>query len=367
MLHRPLRIGFMLPGTFSVGNRGNGIAEQARQQAQALERRGHTVLRLNPWEWQDERSLDVLHFFVGAATLDGVSRNRQLTKPGLLVFAPIIDSNQALAAYRAAAVLGSVVPRFLTIPGMLRSQALASDAVICRSVHEARRLSHGLGVGSEKIEIVLNGCTPADGGAIDTAAVRATLGLPEEFLLHVSAFTQERKNVLRLADAAQSLGYPLVIAGSSVPGPVLRELHRRVGRNDRIRLLGFVDAAVKQALFEMCRVFCLPSYHEGTGLAALEAAARGANIVITQNGGPRDYFLQHADYADPFSVASIRGAIASAWARPRSEALRAHVTLNLSWDRSAAQLESLYERRLAAKHAGTGDTNPGAVQTAPDQ
>jgi glycosyltransferase involved in cell wall biosynthesis len=356
----------MLPGTFSLGNRGNGIAEQARQQAQALERRGHTVLRLNPWEWQDERTLDVLHFFVGAATLDGVTRNRQLTKPGLLVFSPIIDSNQALAAYRAAAVLGSVVPRFATIPGMLRSQALASDAVICRSVHEARRLSHGLGVGSEKIEIVLNGCTPPDGGVIDTAAVR-TLGLPDDFLLHVSAFTQERKNVLRLADAAQSLGYPLVIAGSSVPGAVLRELQRRAGRGDRIRLLGFVDAAVKQALFEKCRVFCLPSYHEGTGLAALEAAARGANIVITQNGGPRDYFLQHADYANPFSVGSIRDAIARAWARPRSEALRTHVTLNLTWDRSAAQLESLYERRLTAKHAGVGDTGPGAVQSATSQ
>jgi glycosyltransferase involved in cell wall biosynthesis len=362
-----MRIGVMLPGTFSVGNRGNGVAEQAGQQAQALERRGHTVLRLNPWEWQDERSLDVLHFFVGGATLDGVTRYRQLSKPGVLVFSPIIDSNQPLVSYRLAAALGSLSARLLTIPGMLRSQANSSDVVICRSAHESQRLAAGLGIGREKLEVVLNGCTAPAVSAADAGAVRAALALPEDFLLHVSAFTQERKNVLRLAEAAESLGYPLVIAGTSAPGPVLRELQNRARNSNRIRVLGYVDAAVKHALFETCRVFCLPSYHEGTGLAALEAAAQGANIVITRNGGPPDYFLDHAEYVDPYSVAGIRAAIARAWTRPRNEALRAHVTQSLTWDQSALRLESVYAKRLEAKSPLANAREPDRVpSSAPD-
>ena len=119
-----MRIGFLVPSSFSIGNPGNGIAEQARQQAAALERRGHTVLRLNPWEWQDERELDVLHFFVGGTQMAGITQGRQLTRPGLLVFAPIIDSNQSFRSYRLAARLGSLSPRFLTVPGAFRRQAL---------------------------------------------------------------------------------------------------------------------------------------------------------------------------------------------------------------------------------------------------
>src|SRR5437762_12281718 len=362
-----MRIGFMLPGIFSVGNRGNGNAEQARQQAQALEQRGHTVLRLNPWEWQDERLLDVLHFFLGGASLDGVTRHRQLSKPGILVFSPIIDSNQPLVSYRLAAAIGSLSARFLTTPGMLRNQANFSDVIICRSAHESRRVARGLGIAREKLEVVLNGYTPPPVSTANADAVRAALALPADFLLHVSAFTQERRNVLRLAEAAESLGYPLVIAGSSAPGIVLRELQNRARKNNRIRVLGYVDADVKHALFEACRVFCLPSYHEGTGLAALEAAAHGANIVITRNGGPPDYFLDHAEYVDPYSLSGIRAAIARAWARPRNEALRAHVTQNLTWHQSASRLESVYTQRLEARSSLANAREPVRVHSsAPD-
>src|SRR6185312_6471649 len=101
-----MRIGLLLPTSFAVGTRGSGILEQARRQAEALENLGHTVLRLNPWEWQDERQLDVLHFYLGGPSMAGVVEHRNLSKPGVLAFSPIIDSNQSFAAYRLAAALG---------------------------------------------------------------------------------------------------------------------------------------------------------------------------------------------------------------------------------------------------------------------
>src|SRR5581483_11436644 len=128
-----MRIGFLLPADFAVGSRASGILEQARRQAEALEDLGHTVLRLTPWEWQDERELDVLHFYLGGPALAGVVEHRNLSKPGVLVFSPIIDSNESFVAYRLAAALGEISTRFTTVPGILRKQARGSDVVICRS------------------------------------------------------------------------------------------------------------------------------------------------------------------------------------------------------------------------------------------
>jgi glycosyltransferase involved in cell wall biosynthesis len=337
-----MRIGFLLPAGFAVGSRGSGIAEQARRQAEALESLGHTVIRLNPWEWQDERELDVLQFYLGGPAMAGVVEHRNLSKPGLLVFAPIIDSNESFAAYRLAAALGGLSSRISTVPAILRRQALASDVVICRSTHEMQRISRGLGVPPGKTAIVLNGCPPCGKFAGDPAELRRNWQLPAEFVLHISAFTQERKNVLRLIEATERLGYPLVLAGTAKPGPILSEIERRARGNDRIRILGFVDEPTKAALYELCRVFCLPSTHEGTGLAALEAAAAGAHVVITRNGGAPDYFLDHAQYVDPRSVESIQSALARAWAAPKDGQLRDHIARRLSWSESGKSLERLY-------------------------
>jgi glycosyltransferase involved in cell wall biosynthesis len=349
-----MRIGFLLPANFAVGTRGNGILEQARRQAEALETIGHCVVRLNPWEWQDERELDVLHFYLGGPSMADVVEHRNLSKPGVLVFSPIIDSNQSLAAYRLAATLGNVSGRFFTVPGLLRRQALASHAVVCRSSHEAQRVTRGLGVAAEKVAIVLNGSPPCSSAA-DAAAddIRRKLDLPGEFVLHISAFTQERKNVLRLIDAAQRLRYPLVLAGTAKPGPVLTEIERRARGNERLRILGFIDEPTKAALYARCRVFCLPSTHEGTGLAALEAGAAGARVVITRNGGTRDYFGDHAEYVDPGSVSSIQEAIARAWHAPRDDRLRHHIGQQLSWSESGRSLERLYLALLGQQSASS--------------
>jgi glycosyltransferase involved in cell wall biosynthesis len=96
-------------------------------------------------------------------------------------------------------------------------------------------------------------------------------------------------------------------------------------------------------------VFCLPSTHEGTGLAALEAGAAGARVVITRNGGAPDYFLHHAWYVDPDSVASIRGAIETAWHAPVDDRLRQHIAQRLSWLESGKSLERAYLTQLERK------------------
>jgi glycosyltransferase involved in cell wall biosynthesis len=340
-----MRIGFLLPSNFAVGNPGNGIAEQARNQAAALRRLGHDVLHLSPWEHQ--QNLDVLHLFSGGMPFFGIEKNRQLTNPGLLAISPIIDSNQSYAMYRLAAAAGNIFNRFPTTPGVLRRQVCASDVVICRSRHERARVTRGLGVPTDKAEIVLNGIDVSPPSPDDISEVQRSLCLPSEFVLHISAYTQDRKNVLRLADAVGRIGYPLIIAGAAAPGAVLETLEKRADASGgKLRLLGFVDKKTRNALYGLCKVFCLPSLHEGTGLAALEAGTLGANVVITKNGGSRDYFSNLAEYVDPFDIGDIMHAVERAWNRPKTRELNKHLSTTLTWDQSARALEAVYRSHL---------------------
>lgn len=334
-----MNIGLMLPTLFSIDTAGNGVRVQAWRQADALERAGCRVVRLDPWKYCDARELDVVQFYVGGFAMHMIESMRPFMGR-MLAFAPIIDSNQSFRSYRLAAAAGGVMPRFATVPGEFRRQALASDLVIARSSHERDRLVHGLGVEPSKIEIVLNGVDPVTDA--DPEGARKMLQLPRDFVLHVSSYAQERKNVVRMVEAIGPTGLPLVIAGNAMPGPILTTLKSLAERHRNVRLLEFLDQRTLHGLYAACRVFCLPSVHEGTGLVALEAASLGARIVITKNGGPPDYFLSMAEYVDPDSVAGIRSAVQRAWEAPASDALRAHVLSNLTWDASARSLMEAY-------------------------
>ena len=342
-----MRIGFLLPSQFAVGNPGNGILEQARNLALAMEQRGHEVIRLNPWEHCPKANLDVLHFFLGGAQLYGIERGRKEANRPCLVFSPIIDSNYSNTLYRFAARCGEVHPRVFTIQGLLRQQALASDVVVCRSRHERHRIMEGLGIPESKVAVVLNGIDVQAVPSSVMADVKLNFSLPDKFVLHISSYTQERKNTLRLVDAVDKLGIPLVIAGHSEPGAVHTKLSQKAQHSKNIRMLGFIDKQTRNALYALCHVFCLPSHHEGTGLAALEAGLLGAHLVITKNGGPPDYFGPHAVYVNPFELEDISHALQQVWNQPRHDALRDHIAKNLTWHRSAEKLEAVYSEHLA--------------------
>jgi glycosyltransferase involved in cell wall biosynthesis len=341
-----MKIGFLLPANFALDGPGNGVRRQAIYQAEALEGLGHQVIRLDAWGSYDLATFDVIQFFSGGFPHIWIER---AALPGhtMLVFAPIIDSNEPNWRYRLASSVGTNRSRakVYTIPGALRAQALGSDLVICRSEYECSRVIKGLGAPARKTEVVLNGVP--EPVAVDREEVRRRLGLPAEFVLHVSAYTQERKNTIRLAEAIGPTGMPLVLAGTAMPGPVLDRLKALASEYPNISMLGYLNAADLAGIYAASKVFCLPSDHEGTGLAALEAASYGAQVVITRNGGPADYFGKLADYVDPQSVADIRAAVERAWSQPASRALQQHVTQNLTWTQSARRLVDAYQRHKA--------------------
>lgn len=73
----------------------------------------------------------------------------------------------------------------------------------------------------------------------------------------------------------------------------------------QIEYLGFVSDEELKNLYRRAKVFALPSIYEGVGMVALEAAVMGDDIVITSQGGPKEYYADLAEIVNPISVDEI--------------------------------------------------------------
>lgn len=193
----------------------------------------------------------------------------------------------------------------------------------------------------------------------DEGAFRRRLGIPQHarLVLCISRLARTKGlQVLMRAMAQPKLREAwCVIAGPDYKDgtlPSLLELRRRLGLEARVLILekGIWDAD-KWAALRDADGFCLPSPSESFGFAALEAAASGIPVVVSEGCGGREWLPPESTRV--FAVGSeldlsraldevLAGDIAVAAANAAAEFRR-----RLDWDHVAqAQLE-IYESVLA--------------------
>jgi glycosyltransferase involved in cell wall biosynthesis len=95
--------------------------------------------------------------------------------------------------------------------------------------------------------------------------------------------------------------------------------------------------------YQQAKVHVLPSWFETCGLSSLEAAAMGANIVVSPKGFTRDYFGDEAFYCDPGHPLSIRNAIEEAAAADQKSELQERIYKYYTWERAAVETFKAYE------------------------
>lgn len=82
-------------------------------------------------------------------------------------------------------------------------------------------------------------------------------------------------------------------------------LYNLITGHDNIQYIGLLSDKELINWYSMCKVFALPSLVEGVGMVALEAAGRGCEIVLTNNGAPKEYYKGLAYLVNPKSVDDI--------------------------------------------------------------
>jgi glycosyltransferase involved in cell wall biosynthesis len=299
-----------------------------------LRARGIGVSLMNPWNPRF-RDHDLVHYF---SVIGGSSHFCAFVKR---VGMPLVVSSSLW-------ITEATKDRYPA--GEIRHQLDLADRVVANSDMECDTLAGVLRLPREKFSTVYNGVEAKSLEPASPGNFARRFGIEGPFVLSV-ANIEERKNQLRLAEAMRLLpGLTLALVGH-VRDPAYLEAVLAAG-GEAVRYLGplpHASAAMRSAYAD-CAVFALPSLLETPGLAALEAAAQGAPLVLTGEGSTSEYFGDTASYVDPMSPVSIADAIGAALAQRetiRNRRRRARlVRSRFQWSRTVRDLVAVYRSCL---------------------
>jgi glycosyltransferase involved in cell wall biosynthesis len=223
------------------------------------------------------------------------------------------------------------------IPGIASATRLVvrrAAAVVCVSDYLRRELETKVPETRGKVEVVSSGVDR------ERFAVTDAPSGPPGFLC-VGAL-DERKNVVRLADAFARLGEgTLTFAGD---GPFRSRLEGRAN----VRLLGRVPHDEIPRLLAESRVLAQPSLVEPLGQALLEAMACGRSVVSTRIGGPPEFVPPEAGVlVDPLDVDALARGLEQTAALPCPNAVAREATAEHDVRRQAERIEAILSRAAA--------------------
>ena len=304
---------------------------QLLKSKQALEALGVEVLLFDPWKPQWSQVNLVHYFSVQGGSMNFCDYVKQIGLP--LVISPVLwltrDNRPRLPL------------------GEIRDLLHRCDRILPNSKCERDQLAKEFDLNVNKFSVIPNGVDAQFGVPADAAAFRRHFGVDFPFLLNV-ANIEPRKNQRLLAQVTRQMDCDVLLLGR-MRNPDYWAACRAVG-GPRLRHLGHLDHAdpLLRSAYRACDVFVLPSLLETPGLAALEAAAQGAKVVVTDQGSTRKYFHDLASYVDPADATSLRRTIETQQTVNSGEALRNHVLNQYIWDQAGKALVEAYTRTLLA-------------------
>ena len=188
--------------------------------------------------------------------------------------------------------------------------------------------------------------------------VRVRFGLAARYLLHVGGFGPSKNIVGLLSAFGQLVNQPaftstqLVFVGKREGDAVYdeeRAIDHRLEQDDlkdRVRFLGFQPDASLVLLYQAAAALLLPSFVEGFGLSAVEAAKCGTPAIVTRVSPLPGLLDDAAVSSEPQNTNELAHTMARVLTddRPR-EAARA-IAARFGWNASAHAALATFKRAL---------------------
>ena len=230
-----------------------------------------------------------------------------------------------------------------------------AELVIVASEWAKQDVARRLGIPASKIAIVevppvVSAYPIPDASTVER--IRLQLRLPSRFIFY-PAQTWPHKNHIRLLEAIalirdrQGVDIDLVCSGSqNTHFAEIERTVRRLGLQDRIRFLGFVEPIEIQSLYRLARCMVFPSLFEGWGLPIVEAFSVGLPVACSNVTSLPAMVGDAALLFDPRDVDAMAEAIVAIW---EDEDLRAtlasrayQVVGRFDWGRTARTFRAHY-------------------------
>lgn len=308
-----------------------GDTIQIQQTAAALNQMGVTAeIALGPKD--DLGSWDVLHFFNLMRFGDvrnWVAVTEQRNCPPVVI-TPFYWRRQSVSAGEVSWI---DFERWRTV---LLGRA---RAVLVSGVAEKEVLCADFDLPPAKVQVVPVGVEEHFFRPDPSPFIKAT-GL-KDFVFMAARISRE-KNQLSLLKALRGLKVPLVLAGM-INDPVYFALCRQEGEGQLV-YLGHWPLAHLPPVYAAARVHVLPSRYEIPGLASLEAAAAGCQVISTRVGTAREYLGEDAWYCEPGDIAGLRRALEEALVAPARATLAERMQQEYSWHKTGQKTLAVYEK-----------------------
>lgn len=333
-----MKIGISLPHVAFTYHAG--IPVQGRFWKKGLELLGHEVYLLNNWELFEYDSLDYI-IIIGQGIYMSEMVNTYKKYPKLkVVSAPIIDWHKSLLEFKLRCkYLGWHKGGFLKPLHEIYVVKDKIDFFLARSEFEKNVIMQGFGLDSSKVHVVPVSLRINDIPEVDFSK-------KENFCLHVSRLASWGKNVPRLVKAAKKYGFNLKVAGT-LHGEERQWFDKLIEGAANIEYIGRLPDEELFEYYRRAKVFALPSIVEGVGSVALEAAISGCEIVLTDIGGPKEYYDGRAVLVNPYDVDSIGKGVMEAFNSKRSQPeLRDYILKNNSLAACSKKLEDVLRDNL---------------------
>jgi glycosyltransferase involved in cell wall biosynthesis len=336
-----MKVLFDHPLPFALAH--GGLQIQIEQTKAALERCGTEVEHLRWWDGQ--QSGQVIHYF-GRPTGDYIdlahAKGMKVVAAELLTGLGSRSAGARLAQKSLMRAAATMLPR--TFWSRLAWDAYQkADAFVALTQWEAHLMGSMFGAEESKVHVIPNGVENVFFQARKDAGEK-----PEADYLVCTAAIHPRKRVLELARGAARARVPLWIIGKpySESDSYYRQfLDAQKESSGFIRYEGGVsDRARLAEIYRQARGFVLLSTMESLSLSALEAAASGCPLLLSDLPWARTVFGADAVYAngspDPENIGAVlRDFFEKAPSMETS-------FRPLTWDDVAQFLRILYEKLL---------------------
>lgn len=228
----------------------------------------------------------------------------------------------------------------------IRAQLNLADRIVTNSEMESNKLSQIFDIPKDRFYKVYNGLDPLFFDRPSPELFRQEFGIDQPFILNVGNI-EPRKNQLLLAQAMHQFPqHKLVLIGHVRDSNYLQQT-MEAGLPDQVLYLGPLphESDTLRSAYQACDAFCLPSTLETPGLAALEAAAQGRPLALTEIGSTYEYFGESVAYLQPHDSKSIAQAIGQALSQTfEQSAALVKLASKFTWPQVTKPLQALYEQ-----------------------
>lgn len=170
--------------------------------------------------------------------------------------------------------------------------------------------------------------------------------LPAKFILYLGTL-EPRKNIESIVEAYSKLNtdYYLVISGGG--GWKSKKIMQLAKKNDKIKIIGYINESDKRGLYNLAGLFVYPSYYEGFGLPPIEAMACGTPVISGSNSSQVEIVKNGAILVDPYNVNELHESMTAIL---NNDELKKDLISNgfsvaneYSWDKTAYEVVNVFK------------------------